>query len=317
MNDKRILSSSIKDELNAWNRAESPLVSFARSLRMEGPTDESDDPKKGSDDDSKPSLLKGIDLDNLPEDVRESLMEREKEYISNYTERQKVEAERAQAIELAGKHQSRADRFHGFLKAHNLDPDNDKPPTKKESELYESELTASLLEDGLKPDVAKAYAKMLAKTAPIISRHVAKDLSTGLAPMVSIIGDLRADQALQEARSEKNDPDGILDIPEVLTKVTENLKYLAQAGSPIDLATIESVKFMAYGQHISKNPESRPGKQQTALATRLRGMGGGHVNSPRSRGSGDAPQPANQDTANAVQATTALMLKGLNIKSKP
>ena len=69
---------------------------------------------------------------------------------------------------------------------------------------------------------------------------------------------------------------------------------------------------MAYGRYVMKNPTNhRPVVQQ--VSTRLAGRGGHFVQSPRGRNDGE-PMAVNEDTARAVTATVATMLKGVKIK---
>lgn len=306
-----LITEDQKNELNDWLRPHSRLVTFARSLRMEDPPREG-----GNPDDAKPkepSLLDGIDLDNVPEDIRKILVDRDTEFKANKVSLTKSEQDKQQLIETARNHQSRADRFHGVLQAHNLNPDT-KPLDNKEENTYLLEIKNSLMQDGMKPELAEGYAKILAKAGPIIAAQASKQLATSIAPMVAVVGDMKADQTLHEARSEKNDPNGLFEIPEVFNLVAENLKHIASVGGPTDLNTIINLRDMAYGKHIQTNPEARR-SGGISLTTRLSGMGGGgNPIQPRNNGRIGEAQAANEETARAVDSTLSMMLKGIKRK---
>ncbi len=300
-----------KTELNDWLRRESSLVTFARSLRMEDP------PKEGGNpDDAKtkePSILDGIDKDNIPDDIYALLLEKDKDYKLKVSSLSKAELDKQQLTETARNHQSRADRFHGALKAHNLDPDA-KPVDNKTEDLYFAELKASFLQDGMKPEIAEGYAKILAKAGPIIAANASRSLATSIAPIVAVVGDMKADQTLAEARSEKNDPNGLFQIPEVWNKVTENLKHIAAVGGPTDLQTIINIRNMAYGEYIQQNPNANRGGSVN-LTTRLAGLaGGGNPIQHRTNSNGGPPNAINEDTQRAANQTLASLLKGIKTK---
>lgn len=293
-----------REEFMRWNQRESSLVTFARTCRNEDPAPDGDAAAK------EPSILTGIDLDNVPDDIRELLIARDTEFKTLQTSLKEAETKSQQALLEARNHQSRADKFQGALKAHNLDPET-KPQSPKDSDAAFDLLKQEFMADGMKPEVAEGYAKIFAKAMPTISNTISRSMATTLAPFVGVIGDMKAEKLLNDAYN--NDPDGIFQIPEVQKGVTATIKYLASTGQTIDDDTITSIRNMEYGKHVLANPDARR-PVANVIATRLAGRGGGHhVQLPRDAKTG-APQAANEDTARAAEATLSRMLKGMKTK---
>lgn len=327
-------------ELNAWLREESSLVSFARSLRMEGESanpDVTGDNQQGQQqqqgqqsEDDLPDPYAGIDLDNLPDDIRSSIEAKQKEFAIKQTAVKQQLNEAKQVKQLAREHQSRADRFHSILTRHNLIDANGRPiAANGESALPRNDevinkLTAKFEKRGMKTDVARAYADMFADMLPIVSELTSREVGEALQPVFNTVGNLAGDKVLVEAMSETNDPEGYLQVPEIQTEVRNSLNQLSKQGQTVTLDVIETLKQMGYGKYMmDKAKKGQPQvisiPQQPRFNTRApAGVGGSFAQLPNlQRGGGsNIPIPANEETDRAVQSTIAIMLNGTGIKKK-
>lgn len=303
------------NELKEWLRAESPLVSFARSIRGEGESANSDDASKadGTGGDNKEpqikSLLEGIDLDELPEEVAEALKQRDADFATLQNNKIESDKKQQELTEVARNHQSRADRLHEKLRQHNLLDDGKQGQRANDPvEIYKQQF----LKDGLKPELAEAYAKMFATAGNVTKDSIIKELTPVLGGLAQGVGDLSAERILQSEML----VNPALAIDEVNKEVRENVSALVQNGQPVSRETIQSLIKMAYGEIAMKNPEKLATLQvetprQVTTSTRMTYPGAGHVVSPpNNRRDNGTPTPANAETAAAIAATIGHFKRG-------
>ena len=306
---------SEKSELASWLREESPLVTFSRSLRCEGSTPgSSEDANKGGD---KPvSLLEGIDLEELPDEVREALLERDKSFAILQADKTRLETEKQRVEELARNHQSRADRLHEVAKRHNLleEPGRQQKQDDPHATLVQT-YKERFIADGMKPEAAEAYAKMFAMSTQVTEQNLKQQLAGIVSPLIQTVGDLTADKLLAQASSGAHDPNGLFEIPEVAQEVNEHVANMVRTGSNVSLEIIQSLAKMAYGEYVLKNPD-KPKAQSMKMATRQTYPGAGNAPKPPqyTRQQGEAPVAANSETAAAIAAVTGHFNRGLTPK---
>lgn len=310
-------------ELEQWFRAESPLASFARSLRAE---DKSTDPsttgaqgqqqQQATGDNNKATdPFEGLDLDELPDDVRETIEKARKDVAILQSDKQRLEAERVNLDKLARDHQSRADRFQERLKSHNLLDDGNGNGHRQQvdaSDEIAEDLKAQFTADGMKPEVAGTYANMFAKSQKLMIPSLLKQIGTALGPMSMTVGNLQADRLLSAAQ----DGNAILQIPEVLTAVRSNVAALVQSGSPVSAGTIDSLTKMAYGELAMTKPEIlKQQTQQPPMKLHSRGGNGmtSHITLPPNQRNGE-PVPADAETARAASIVAEQMKRGMGKK---
>jgi hypothetical protein len=268
------------------------------------------------------SILTGVDLDTLPADVRDRLVANEARYQQTLSTKEKLEKVNGELTERAATHQSRADRAIARLGQHNIPLDGplDINQTKPEDKILIKELTDAFVEEGLDPKVAAVYAKVHAKSAPILEKRLGTNIGRSLSPMVQAIGDMRADSVLNSVVD--SDTTGAFQDEEIYNGVVNSVKIMAQAGNAIDKETIQSLLHMEIGKKIAAGKEVNMQQQQqnkiiskSQFSTRMKG--GGTVLPNRGLNEeGGEPRAINADTQAAVQATTAAMLRGTGIKIK-
>jgi len=308
-------------ELQRWLRAESPLVTYARSLRMEGPatsaTSESEEKEPADTSKVTDSILNGIDLDTLPQDVRDKLIANDAKYQQTLTTQEKLEKANGYLTEKVSTHQSRADRAIARLGQHNIPLDGplDINQTKPEDKQLIKELTDAFVEEGLDPKVAAVYAKVHAKSAPILEKRLGGNISRSLTPMVQAIGDMKADSVLESVIAE--DTTGSFEDEEIYNGVVNSIKIMTSSGSVVDKASVEALLNMELGKRMRTGkamPQKTENKIVSKFSTRMRG--GGILPSRGIETDNGQLRAINSDTEAAVQATTAAMLRGTGIKEK-
>jgi hypothetical protein len=302
-----IYTESEKDSLRRFMRVESPLTTYARSLR--------NDASQAAD--VEPNLLAGIDVDNLPDDLKAKLTEANNQYKTTVKTAKDTAEAKDKADKLAREHQARADRNFELLRKHNLVDSTGKPSV----EGVDDPKVASLqkLQDkiakqmNVKPEVAGQYAQMMQIALEEQEASIMQKVGNGLQSTFQTVSSLQSDRLLEGAMAQ--DKDGILQIDTVYKSVKENLDALISQGTTIIPDTINNLADMAYGQYIKGlKPEERekvlnPQTVTPSFSTRR----GGAVNAPvipAHRG-GNEPIAANAETAAAVAQTVALMSKGL------
>lgn len=331
-----ILKDSIAVELAQWNKTESPLVSFARSLRNEGASHSSSGTgnegnpsgNTNGDGDGPADPFAGINLDELEPQVRDQVVAAQAQFALLQTEAQKAQTEMQNQANLARQHQSRADQMHHKLKAHNL-LDGAAPASQEDQE--ETELKdAFMREHGMDAKTAGTWAKMMKTANTVSQRRTVESVTHTLSPLVQTVGSMHADRIFAQAQTANADPNGLLQIPEIYEQVHQGMQVMVQNGQPVSIAAVQSLAHMAYGEMALQNPGilQNSNNQQPVVYNNanVRGSSRGlpspsggamrpRLNQQQQNGDG-APVARDQDTARAAAATVAHMLRGTNIKPK-
>jgi hypothetical protein len=310
-----IYTESEIDSLDKFMRSESALTKFYRSLRME---DQKPDPSKEADP------FAGIEIDtlDLPDDVKAKLTNAKTSVATLQQEKKTIAEEKKKAEELARSHQARADRNYEILRKHNLNDDPNKPLAGGDDAIL-----ADMVKEikgvipGITDDAALANAKIQLAMGRRFQDDTFKRVEKGLNPYLGTTSSMYADKLLNEAKLPANDPDSIFAIPEVAKSVKESLDALVAAGNTILPDTVSNLKDMAYGKHVlSLKPEERQKlmeKKETTFNTGGSQFGSGNPSVAmlqQRRQPGQAPVPANAETAAAMAQTLGHMKKGFNLK---
>lgn len=306
-----MITQEVRKELDAWLRPFSPIVAFAKSLRMEGASQEADASKAKEDAQKTVDHFEGIDLDDLPENVRTAVTNAKATLTTLQTTATAAETRRAQAEGFARQKQSEADKFRGVLQRHNLDP-NDPPKQGNLSGDKHKALVEKFTADGLKPELAETYAKMFASASEIERASLIQELG----PLAGAVGGIQATQALAAAEGKHAD---LFKIDEVAKNVRDNVAVMVTQGNTVNAATIDHLLEMAYGGYLMRNPDAL--KTQTTQQQQVPKLGGGggmgtggaHFSATEKSGDG-APPTTQPETTSIVNALNAEMRRGLPAK---
>lgn len=314
-----LTQSEMKIALGNFVQRESPLTTFARSLRMELAEAKSDATSKESTEGKTPSMLDGIDLDTLPANVRAQLEAKDKEFNTIKTSVDKLTADKTKAEEIARSHQARADRNHQILKDHNLlEGGNPKSVADTQQDKVIQELTNELISEGLDPKIAAVQARVLAKVVPKASTIASQTVLSQVAPLGNAVNGMAAENAMNRAMLPDNDPNGYLQMAGIKEEVETQVRFLAGQGTAIDVPTINNLRAMALGNYaqkhgIEKLTEMRSNNlnQQQQTPTFGNSFGSGGYRASNTQRTNDGPPTAvNHETQQAAQATLAKLLVG-------
>lgn len=289
---------TLEQELRDWMRPVSPLTAFYLGCRNEG-------------EDARAAATKvyvdpteGIDLDELPKELREKLENLKTSTRAQFDENAQLEERRKKAEEFARQQQSRADRLDSIVRKHNLGDATPPPGGGNPNAAKVAELEQRLKADGLNEQQASAYAKMLSTANDLERQRIYSELQ----PLFAEVQSLRAGNFLANARSQYPQ---VFAIPELAKHIVDNVAVLTGKGQPIDNNTIDHLVQMAWGQYALKNPDKIGKKpEDDPLNGQIPNLGGGHlgngghVNNPGARKDGEAPR--------ATQADTVRIMQGLN-----
>lgn len=308
------MTQEIRKELDAWMRPASSLVTFAKSLRMEGPGGSSvTNPSQQSQEEAQKVVdhFEGIELDELPENVRTAITNAKATLTQSATAVQTAEQRRAQAEQFARGKQSEADKLRGVLQHHNL---ADKPvpqgggngATDRDARIAGRQ--TRLEAKGLKPEAAKVYAEMLEDEAATQREELLREF----APLAGAVGGVQASQVLAAAESEHAQ---IFAIPEIAKQVRETVGVMSQNGTAVTPQAVKHVIEMAYGNFALNNPTKLAALNKAAgEVPRFSGgggmSGGGHVNNPTGKNDG-APVATQPETATIMANIVGHMKKDL------
>lgn len=288
------------------NAIMSPLTRFARSVRNEVVESKTPDHTEPADP------FAGIDLDDLPEALRKNVQTAKDAFIEQQKNAQQLKQKEADAIKFARDQQSRADKAQELLKKHNLDGTQSPSPNPNnlDSNPLYGQLCSDLETQGLKPEVAKAYAKLFVTTGQATEKSVLDRVAKEFRPLVDDVASSKAESALSELI--KEDSVGVFKDDSVLKEVQDNVKLLLSNGQAVDKETVKSLAAMAAGNAVMK--AAKEGKQPSFMVQQTTpiSMGGQHtggfaVTRPAPR-SGPPPSP-NAETAAAVAAAKAALEK--------
>lgn len=303
-----ILTESEIDSLSRFMRAESPLASFARSLRME-------EVKQTTSTDADP--FAGIDWDNLPDDLKETLTKAKENVATLQQGAKDLAVEKAKSDKLAKDHQARADRNYEKLKQHNLEKDTGSPTATGDDAVL-AEMSKEIV--NLVPGLTSEQALAQAKIQLAMGRKFQQATYQGLNPALGAVADMHANRLLSDAILSRNDSEGVFQIPEVMDSVKLGLQQLVQQGTTVTPETIVSLRNMAFGNHVlTLKPEERTKfmeQKSTGFSTGGSTFGGQNssVATLQQREGSGKPVAANAETAAAIAQTMEHMKKGFQLK---
>lgn len=294
---------TIEQELRDWFRPVSPLTAFAKSVLNEQGGGQADDPSKASKVEYVDPLGADFDFSELPPDQQERLKKLQTEHRAQYDEKSKLEERRHKAEEFARNQQSRADRLEATVRKHNLPTDGSATPTDRVSAdaKHLDILTQQLVKDGIKPEAAAGYAKMLSTAGELERQRIYAELS----PLLGEVGSLRANAELASARANFGQ---VFAVPALSKQINDNVQVLIQQGKPVDEKTVTHLVSMAWGQYTLNNAEEAA-KHMSAYSksTEVPSLGGrsvtngGHRNDVGQNRNGNAPV-ATQPETTAIMA---------------
>ncbi len=294
-------------------RPQSQLVSFAKSLRMEGEGgSQATDPSKQQQQDDAQKIVdhfKDIDLDELPDNIRTAVTNAKATIIQLSTTVQTAEQRRGQAENFARQKQSEADKLRGVLQHHKL---TDAPPSGDKPNLEGDKIAARaarLVEKhGLKPEAAKVYATMLEDEA----RETRDSIMRELSPLAGAVGNVQAGQLLQAAEVEHSH---LFAIPEIAQAVRDNVKVMVQQGNTVNANSITHLVEMAVGSYTLRNPGKLDKLKVNTEIPNFKGgggmnTGGGHRSNVDTKTDG-RPTATQPETMKIIDAINAHMIKDL------
>lgn len=318
-----IIPESEMDSLRRFMREESPLTSYARSIRGDAAVvaTGSDDSKEAGE--KTYDLLAGADIDNLPQDFVDRLKKANTELAELQKSKKEFAVEKEKLTKAAREQQARADRNYELNRKHNLVDGNGNITIGAGSQDAQElailqNLENELVKQGFSIEIAKAQAKVQYAGYKVLQPEMLKNVGTALSPALATVGDLHATQLLNQAKaSESLAP--YFAIPEIGKEVSESMAIMVQNGAAITSDTVERLVDMAYGKlERTQTPEKKQETKDKIVNFNTKGTttagGGNNPNPPSFRVSGQAPVAANSDTAAAIAATMTSMKKGLKEK---
>ncbi len=251
----------------------------------------------------------GIEIDDLPDGVREKIVAAKTEFEKTQTEKTNLEKRLTDTTEFGRQQQSRADKAQSVLQRHNLsDGGTPVTPTNPADAAHQA-MVAQFVKDGLKPDVAEGYAKMFGTSNAIQREQILREIS----PLVGNVAGMQASTLLSAAKSSHGN---IFAVPEVAQQIESNVQVLLQQGTPVDKATVDHLVAMAWGNHLIRNPQTptQPSmNQQLPQFSSSQMSNGGHLNSTQ-RQQGGAPNASQPETVTMMNAVRAEFQRGLPSK---
>lgn len=261
----------------------------------------------------------GIELDNLPEEVRAAVVAGRTQFATLQTNVAKATAD-AQRLEAERREfQSRADRNEALLRKHNLDPNGQQQQQQQSpAQVLEKELYDSYIAGGVDENNAKAWAKMNSITGSVLRKGILTEVGSAVTPHMQNTASLMVDRLLDQACTDPNLGQH-LDDQKTYDTVRQYLQTLAQNGNNVDQPTIDTTVKMVVGERLMKGDFQQQQQQQYEPQQRQQVRGGsrggngagfhGHVIPPNNNQQG--PQAANLETANAINQVTLAMRRGM------
>jgi hypothetical protein len=274
------------------------MTAFAKSLKNEGASDS----KPASQQTQPTDPYEGIDLDELPDNVRAAISKARGEFTTLQTKATEAETKASKAEHFARQQQSEKDRLAKVVKNHNLPTDNNPP---LQSNDRQAVLAAQFEKDGLKPEAALAYAKMFITSNEMLRNDILRDIT----PLAASVGNLQADTLLASVQVEKAQ---VFQIPEVKQMVTDNLAALVSQGSVISKETIEHLTQMAYGAYAMSNPtKPLPNQQPQQIPNFSQNMTSGNLPNNTQRNQSGTPTATQAETVSIMAALNGHLRHGL------
>lgn len=208
----------------------SPLTRFAATIRNEA------DPKVG---DQSKNPFDGLDFDIFPDDIRTKMQGAQAAFEETLQSNAKLENARKQAEDWGRQQQSKAAK----LESERLKGSNVVTP---DEQLF-NEFKSSLLEMGLSDEIATAQAKIQCATVKISEKRIGQ----GLAPLVHSTAGNQAFQLLQQMPQDKYS-----NVAEIQDTLKSHVQSLVDTGGSITPQVLNTLKEMAVGSYIIRNPNA-------------------------------------------------------------
>jgi hypothetical protein len=124
-----------------------------------------------------------------------------------------------------------------------------------------------------------------------------------MVPVTQTVLQMQAESIIDRLAQPANDPNGLMQIPDIRKSVEAHTMSLVQSGTPVTQQIVENLRNMALGAYMSSNK----------LAG---GVGTGFALPPKAAVKPTAPIPANDETARAIAATMGVLKSQLPSKGK-
>lgn len=260
--------------------------------------------------------FKGIDLDELPQNVRDAVTKAQSELGTLQKSVSETSAKLGETVNFARLQQSRADKLDAVVRKHALPVDANGVPTTQVNapvgdEAQIKERADRFEKQGLKADAAMAYARMFHEESKVSREALLKEFS----PLVANVGNLQANTALSAVESRNST---FFAIPDVKNFVYNAVSESVKNGRPVNEDTVSRLLEMGYGQFSMKNPDKivKNGEQIPNLGGG--NMNGGSVRNDPNRQGGDnkAPVAKEPETIAIMNKVTADWKKDLPSHNK-
>jgi len=314
-----IYSHNELEELRAFMQPVSPSVRIAQQFRNEDTSGDASGDGQQQQQQSAPDPFEGIDLDNLPDDVRDKVVAAKTQFATLQSDAAATKA-KADALDAKARaFQSRADQAQALLQKHGLDPNQQQQQRQSPEQQLETQLFEQYKAAGIDEPTAKAWAKMQAISGPVIQKGILQEVGSAVAPHLQNVGLLTVDRMLEHA-SQTPEYGDYLQNHKVYNSVQGYLRTLSSSGSQITNETIDTTIKMVVGELAMKGESLMPQQQQFNQRQPQFIQGGsrssfsaglhGHHQLPTNQRQ-DGPRAANDETARAIQAVTQSMRMGM------
>ena len=186
----------------------------------------------------------GIDVDNLDDGTRAALVAQVEKFATLQTEQQK-------SVEQMRQFQSRADQTTAELNRIKTSITG-ATPTQSPAEEAASKVEQIMIASGMKPEVAKGQAPLMASILKAQREEILKEVGQGVQPIVNMTLNQQAERAFNFARS--TDFTGAMNIPEVQQAIWNSCQEITSSGQPVTEETVQNLKRMHFMAHAEKNP---------------------------------------------------------------
>lgn len=249
-----------------------------------------------------PDILAGIDLNELPTEVREKLVSAKTTFETTHKEVGTLKQQNEQAQLHARQLQSHRDKAMSVLQRHNIPLDGNP----QQPNTPEAALRAQLKEQGIPDDQLDKTVKIFMANNGLQQQQLVQTVG----PLAQTVAEMQANLLVQSARTQYKD---VFAIPEVAKQIDENVQTLLRQGNSVDQATVDHLVKMAWGGHALSNPQQQQPMNQQQQIPRFGGTlgsGGGVVNQPNQNTQG-APVATQAETVSIMNAIGAEMRRDL------
>lgn len=308
-----IIYKELEEELRDWMQPFAGSVRVAKSFKNEGEQEEKQEQKIEPED-----PFAGVDLENVPDDVKARLTELKVKFANLQSDTTKAKTEK-EAVELQSRqHQARADKFDTELRKHNLHPTQQQVAT---GNPVEDRLTAKYVKELQIPEAqARIYAKMNAMAYEDGKADILKTVGEAVGPHIQAVGTMSVDRLLNTA-AQSNEYGEVLQNEYISAGAKQILNTIVASGGAVDQTTIDTAIKMATGEALMSGKYSMNGQQQQQQQQQPRTFGGNSTTNPPMRGpsfarntGNGAPIAKNDETGRAATAVADAMRIGLKGK---